>query len=605
MIAAALDDNTMMTTMTTPNKNLASYIPLTTVMDKASLDLDLIAIGQHLARNSHDGFKDALDIYSYGANSKPFAVLELDVSLAFDIAQGKGVFGSSNNENGMMLRGTVMETVPRGDKYLRVLYDVDHLQANFVSCRVGSNPEPMTIGCFAPDGTIEIDGLGEFRYQYDVLKNNKNDRSIQSFSVEAKEKMYSCDGPCPYKDYMNGSSPYKDYMRFVRYYDAFDYGNRFVSAGFASDFVDERESAPSFHNGSFNFYSMSMQGRKMIIQRGIVNLIIWMKVVQEMEKAVSICVNGKNCGPEGTDGNCMIKRVHDWDAAVAYYVGSSAETMVGDDGFLPFATAEEFCITFGTCSMNNNNKNNDYDNNEDFSAVNHEVLQLFREGQQALLDGMCNVTQAVKSSIVQQMTVPLVQATLRFAYWMDIKNDIGMGGEEEDVREAVQAEGVVFAASILPMIAACSPEDAETLLSNMDASREDYVATSFAEVKAILERHYDCMGGITCEQVGGLLLDENDDISSAEKWQKYIPGAEPCDYQKSNMHSLSTFHMIGVIVLIQALAVCGFFFCLPFCTRYSTVRRYKNNPDEVTIDDNGINEHEDGIFRVSPTPYTE
>lgn len=67
------------------------------------------------------------------------------------------------------------------------------------------------------------------------------------------------------------------------------------------------------------------------------------------------------------------------------------------------------CENFKTCS-------GDEDGNDlsGTAAVNKEILELFREGVQYLLDGNCDDVTAIKDKIVDLMTIPLVQGLLRY-----------------------------------------------------------------------------------------------------------------------------------------------------------------------------------------------
>lgn len=75
-----------------------------------------------------------------------------------------------------------------------------------------------TLG-FRPNGSLEIGELGDFIYSYNPLESTFNARTIQGFSVEAKEKMYECE-----------KCPYSTYNKYFEYYGVHDYANQ-VSRG--------------------------------------------------------------------------------------------------------------------------------------------------------------------------------------------------------------------------------------------------------------------------------------------------------------------------------------------------------------------------------------
>jgi len=107
------------------------------------------------------------------------------------------------------------------------------------------------------------------------------------------------------------------------------------------------------------------------------------------------------------------------------------------------------------------------------------------------------------------MAIPLIQGTLRYAY----KLEFSQGGDKE------RGEGAVFAAAIVPRVAACSSADATTIMNNMKVGAS---STSLSAVKTAFENNYGCME-ITCKEVGGLWF-------SAEN--KYYDGAGPCAFEQ-------------------------------------------------------------------------
>merc|ERR1712187_22871 len=103
------------------------------------------------------------------------------------------------------------------------------------------------------------------------------------------------------------------------------------------------------------------------------------------------------------------------------------------------------------------------------------------------------------------MYIPIIQGTLKYGF---IK-DFGSPTPKDSF------EGAVFASSVLPMVAACDADAAETIYKNMDALNME---TDYAEMKKAFESVYDCMG-ITCEEVGGQWVAGDDE---------YEEGGEPC-----------------------------------------------------------------------------
>merc|ERR1712224_1117809 len=94
-------------------------------------------------------------------------------------------------------------------------------------------------------------------------------------------------------------------------------------------------------------------------------------------------------------------------------------------------------------------------------------------GRTALQSGSCVAAVPVKRRIVELMSVPLVQGSLRYAY----KVAEEQGGSKE------RAEGAVFSAAILPRIAACYTSAAEVISTNMAYTAAIPMAAGFTAVK--------------------------------------------------------------------------------------------------------------------------
>jgi Notch-like protein len=212
-----------------------------------------------------------------------------------------------------------------------------------------------------------------------------------------------------------------------------------------------------------------------------------MYVIREMEDAIMDCKSG--CI------KCNDDPVHAWDEAVAFYAGS-LEGEVGDtSGVLLHQLADKRCSNFGTCSGTSGG-----------SAVNAAIFKEFQNGQFKLQSGECDKVAPIKKRIVELMSVPLVQGSLRYAY----KVEKLQGGSTEI------AEGAAFSAAILPRVHACNAAAAKTISDSMNMESSSPMAAGFISVKKAFESTYACLG-ITCEDVGGLL-----------KGTEYYEFAEPC-----------------------------------------------------------------------------
>merc|ERR1712238_595114 len=98
--------------------------------------------------------------------------------------------------------------------------------------------------------------------------------------------------------------------------------------------------------------------------------------------------------------------------------------------------------------------------------------------------------------IVEIMSVPMVQGTLRYAW------KLGVAKGERVSKES--AEGLTFTKGIMPLVAACDSKAAEIIRQNTEDSKRDHNSKSWTDVKKALESTYACLG-VTCEQVNGLV----------------------------------------------------------------------------------------------------
>lgn len=171
---------------------------------------------------------------------------------------------------------------------------------------------------------------------------------------------------------------------------------------------------------------------------------------------------------------------------VAFYTGSQQGQAGLSDGYLLYALANKRCENFKTCGVNGDAING-------VAKVNQDIFREFQIGQQNLVNGNCPAARQQKERIAALMAVPLVQGTLRYAYLTD-------PNFYSNISEKANAEAAVFAASVLPIVNACSSADAEIIYENMAVGSP---GTYFSAVKAAFERNYDCMG-ISSKDVGGL-----------------------------------------------------------------------------------------------------
>ena len=331
-------------------------------------------------------------------------------------------------------------------------------------------------------------------------------RTMKGFSTSAESRMYNGCVGCPYKTF----------SAFYDYYEDFDYADKWVSAA-----LDGTNMAfSSGRHGPNNFATLGDAARIEAVKKGTAYMNVWMYVIREFEDAIDDCENcadGLNCnelsdsfGPDSP----QYKAVHAWDEGVAFYAGSLEGPNVGGSsaGKMVYRLAEKRCANFDTCESGSTGLSN----------VNKELLADFTKGEAYLMDGNCSAVRPIVDTIIKQMTVPLVQGSLRYAYKVGSDpdyDDVGTGRSQKNA-----AEGAVFTAAVLPLVHECNVAAAKTISDEMKFGLYDQgVFPDFAAVKAAFESTYDCLG-ITCADVGGL-----SDTGMATACQDAVPDGDDDD----------------------------------------------------------------------------
>jgi hypothetical protein len=144
---------------------------------------------------------------------------------------------------------------------------------------------------------------------------------------------------------------------------------------------------------------------------------------------------------------------------------------------------------------------------------------------------------ALTYKIVQLMSVPLVQSTLRSAYRVGFNQ---LGAAEVN---AGRAEAAACAAALLPLLYYCDSRSgrnaAEMVANQMELGS---ASVDFTKVKNAVEQSYQCLG-ITCIEVGGLWDAGNG--SGA-----YRNSASPCvDSQQSQVSPATQYHASSRTIL--------------------------------------------------------
>ena len=238
--------------------------------------------------------------------------------------------------------------------------------------------------------------------------------------------------------------------------------------------------------------------KKELIKKGIVYQGLWMQVVHNLDKGQRDC------------------DVNFWDKGMAYYFGSlegeyQTSADIASKGNLLYALAQKRCADFGTCATTTDSST--------IAAVNDKIQSAAIDGSENYLyhQVACNDAglELAFKGMVSQMTVPLVQGMLKYAWKADPAKSGSCAGQAGNDAATVAtndgstgdcakswAEGWAFAAAVLPQVHKCDATAATTIRANLDvASTTGPMKDGVAAVKTAIESVYDCLG-ISCTDVG-------------------------------------------------------------------------------------------------------
>jgi len=258
-------------------------------------------------------------------------------------------------------------------------------------------------------------------------------------------------------------------------------------------------------------------------------------ILRQLELSIAQCETTQ-CRTE----ECILGIVNTMETAVAFYVGSLEETEGQGQGYLMYDLADQMGGFFRTSGPNG-------DQTTGTSMVNQQVIAEFNTMRFSLLNRNCTPARASLDRIRSLMTVPLVQGILRESY-MQAK----MPGS---VTPSDQTRGAMYAASLVPQLSLCHPNDALIIHDNMKTGRS--YPPDFDLVKAALENNYHCLV-IQCSDVGGM-------------WQpstlgggSYMADAGPCGLPPKH---LTAGQIVGIVLgsIFGFLILCCIFLfkCLP------------------------------------------
>lgn len=271
-----------------------------------------------------------------------------------------------------------------------------------------------------------------------------------------------------------------DYKKYAAYWTA---------EGVVGDYAD------AFVQTGLTDATMDVAQRVEIVKKGIVYQSVWMYVIHEMEDAIADCEKGAIAGNDKAAENQ--NAVHAWDEAWAFYAGSQ-QTAAKTDGYMCYTLAQKRCGNFGTC-----------DKATGLATVNKNLLVHFNSGRDLLEAGECADAKVLVRSIVKEMTIPLIQGALRYAYkadpWLrDQRATKCAAGVKETPKPKEAAEGWAFAAAVLPQLDTCDKVKAKMIKDNLDIASKNPMKDGYAKVYHAMQSMYPCLG-ITCADIGGLI----------------------------------------------------------------------------------------------------
>ena len=235
-----------------------------------------------------------------------------------------------------------------------------------------------------------------------------------------------------------------------------------------------------------------------LVKKGIAYQGVWMYAVHKFETAIADCLKGTTADVNSAKLN--------WDKGMAYYVGSKEEKTTGaSTGNLLYNLAQKRCEEFGTCATTTDSSTIATANKEAIAKAT-EGMAYFVHTQLSCADPQLDT---IFRNIVSQMTVPLVQGMLKYAWKADPANAGDCSADAGNAEAAVSsgcaqswAEGWAFAAAVLPQVHKCDASAATKIKENLDIeSTAGPMTGGVKAVKDAIESVYDCLG-ISCTDVG-------------------------------------------------------------------------------------------------------
>ena len=220
-------------------------------------------------------------------------------------------------------------------------------------------------------------------------------------------------------------------------------------------------------------------------------MTVAMSVLGQLEAALDNC--------NATQNSNALKAL---DEAVALYTGSLEGSLGGSAGVFIYNQARRSCADAKTCGSSGSQI-------EGNAKVNIDIYFNFTQMKSNLANGSCEAARRAKEDIAKKIVIPFIQGTIRSAY---LQSSSALNQTQK-----IEAEGSIFAAAVLPIVAKCNASAAAVIYEELKPNSGN--SANFAAVKFALESSFACMG-IACVDVGGFY-----DSGKAE----FFAGAGPCD----------------------------------------------------------------------------
>ena len=363
----------------------------------------------------------------------------------------------------------------------------------------------------------------------DVIEHNKIDLDVQSLAqlwnaddyagayAVYKNGKHSAkgDGKRTLKGFskpLDGEATYEEYFA---YHNSNTSGHDYVLAAVCAFLPGEADCASAPSTFESHGVGLGDEAAYQMFVKAVQYQHSWLYSTHELYSALDKCDAGLNLPSQAP---------HAWDEGWAFYVGSVSGTdgvAPSEDGQLTYRMADKRCADMGTClndkvaswrsAFDLSYRASDPTKFVSLSNVNAKLLALYRAGLEAVHDaGRCAEARGYVADIVAQMTVPLIQGAIKYAY----KADPNGGNETETEKDEGKAwaEFHAFASAALPRVHHCDADAAKTIAAAIalpdgadfttpGVAPEGLVAGGYGAVKAAFESVYECLG-ITCADVG-------------------------------------------------------------------------------------------------------